>query len=94
MTLRLDSLLPKNPEVKLLIKMDIEGSEAAVLDNLQGRLPEQSFIFLELHRGDESLQWINEWARKNEFQFSAVRRRDDAIDGYLARPAATFQQGA
>jgi FkbM family methyltransferase len=86
MTLRLDSLLPRNPDVQLLIKMDIEGSEIAVLDNLQG-LPQQSFIFLELHRGDESLQWINEWAVKNDFQFSAVRRRDEAIDGYLARPA-------
>jgi FkbM family methyltransferase len=91
MTLRLDSLLPKDPDVKLLIKMDIEGSEVAVLDNLPG-LPEQSFIFLELHRGDESLQWIDKWAANNGFQFSAVRRRDDAIDGYLARPAAHFQQ--
>lgn len=88
MTLRLDSLIPENPHLKLLIKMDIEGSEIAVLDSLEARLPENSFVFLELHEGEKSLRWMDGWAARNGFQFTEVRRRDDAIDGYLMRPPA------
>ena len=86
MTVRLDSLLPAEPNLKLVIKMDIEGSEVAVLNDLRARLPEQTFVFIELHNGDESLRWISQWAADNGFQFLETRRRDDAIDGYLARP--------
>jgi FkbM family methyltransferase len=86
MTVRLDSLLPPEPNVKLVIKMDIEGSEVAVLNDLRTRLPEQTFVFIELHHGDESLRWISQWAADNGFQFSETRRRDGAIDGYLTRP--------
>jgi FkbM family methyltransferase len=85
MTVRLDSLLPAEPDVKLLIKMDIEGSEVAVLNDLRACLPKQTFFFIELHNGEESLQWIRKWAVDNGFQFSETRRRDDAIDGYLTR---------
>lgn len=86
MTVRLDSLLPSELNVKLVIKMDIEGSEVAVLNDLRARLPEQTFVFIELHNGEESLRWIRQWAADNGFQFSETRRRDDAIDGCLARP--------
>ena len=92
MTVRLDSLLPIEPDVKLLIKMDIEGSEVAVLDDLRARLPEQTFIFIELHNGDESVQWIEQWAAQNGFQFLETRRRENAIDGCLARPRLEVQQ--
>lgn len=85
MTLRLDSLIPARSDLKLLIKMDIEGSEVPVLDQLCARLPEETFIFIELHGGDDSLRWIERWAVKNGFEFAPVRRRDDAIDGYLTR---------
>lgn len=85
MTLRLDSLLPPRRGLKLLIKMDIEGSEVSVLEHLRGPLPEKTFVFIELHKGDESLQWIDQWAAKNGFEFHGVRRRDDAIDGFLTR---------
>lgn len=87
MALRLDALLPPDPALKLVIKMDIEGSEIRVLDQLRAPLPEQCFIFLELHHGDESLRWIDAWARRNNFVFESVRRRDEAIDGCLVRPA-------
>lgn len=85
LALRLDSLIPAQDEFKLLIKMDIEGSEVAVLDELRAPLPAQSFVFIELHRGDESLVWIRRWSTQNNFQFHEVRRRGDAIDGYLTR---------
>src|SRR5213078_1290296 len=90
MTLRLDSLLPANPELKLLIKMDIEGSEVSVLDHLRAPLPEQTFVFIELHRGDESIRWIRGWSTQNHFHFHEVRRRDDAIDGYLVRDSISL----
>ena len=87
MTLRLDSLLSSRRDGRLLIKMDIEGSEVPVLEALQATLPDHTFIFLELHRGDESLRWIERWAARHGFQFHEARRRDNAIDGYLVRPA-------
>jgi hypothetical protein len=65
--------------------MDIEGSEVSVLENLQRSLPEECFIFIELHKGDESQKWIAQWAARHGFTFVQVRRRWDAIDGYLTR---------
>jgi FkbM family methyltransferase len=85
MTIQLDSLLPAQRDMKVVLKMDIEGSEVSVLDTLQRQLPEQTFIFIELHKGDESVSWIKQWAARNAFHFTEVRRRDDAIDGYLTR---------
>ncbi len=85
MTIQLDSLLPAQGDLKVVLKMDIEGSEVSVLESLQRQLPEQTFIFIELHQGDESLRWIEQWAARNAFHFSEVRRRDEAIDGYLTR---------
>lgn len=94
MTVRLDSLLPTEPDVKLLIKMDIEGSEVAVLNDLRTHLPEQTFFFIELHNGDESLRWIDRWAADNGFHFAETRRRDDAIDGYLTRAKRDERQAS
>jgi len=85
MTLRLDSLLPTRPDAKVLIKMDIEGSELRVLDSLRARLPQECFIFIELHDGDRAVRWMHRWAERNGFTFCEVRRRDEWIDGYLAR---------
>ncbi len=92
MTLQLDSLIPAKGDLKLLIKMDIEGSEVAVLGHLSARLPENTFLFIELHHGNESLHWIQQWAEQNDFKFSQARRRDDAIDGYLMRNNASSRQ--
>jgi FkbM family methyltransferase len=86
MTLQLDALIPRDPKLRLLIKMDVEGSEVAVLNALRSQLPEQCFVFIELHKGDESLRWVDDWAAKHGFSFTPVRRRDDAIDGFLRRP--------
>jgi FkbM family methyltransferase len=85
MTLCLDALVPANRDMRLLIKMDIEGSEVAVLEHLRAALPGQSFMFIELHGGDASLHWIRQWASGNGFEFREVRRREEAIDGCLAR---------
>ena len=85
MTLQLDALLPTGTNEKLLIKMDIEGSEVTVLEKLQAKLPPECFVFIELHKGDESLRWMDHWAARHEFEFRQIRRRDDAIDGFLIR---------
>ena len=94
MTLQLESLIPAQHDLKLLIKMDIEGSEVSVLDQLHSALPENTFIYIELHRGDESLRWMGSWAARNGFQFSPVRRRDEAIDGYLMRGPAALRDSS
>lgn len=85
-TIPLRALLPTTPGLKLLIKMDIEGAEEAALAEVGEELPHHCFIFLELHRGDEARAWVDGWAAAHGFKFTEVRRREDAIDGYLARP--------
>lgn len=87
-----DSLLPRERELKLLIKMDIEGAEETALNALRQPLPETCFIFIELHRGDASLQWIRGWAATHNFEFTEVRRREEAIDGFLKRSNALAQK--
>lgn len=86
MTVPLDALLPDT--MRLVIKMDIEGAEKNALEALTRKLPEHTFVFIELHEGDESLEWVHGWATRNGFDFSLLRRRETAIDGFLSRPRA------
>jgi FkbM family methyltransferase len=88
LTMPLDALLPRAAK-NVLIKMDIEGAEQAALENARLLLPEQCFIFIEIHQGDESLAWMRRWASSHGFAFTEVRRREEAIDGYLSRTGAT-----
>jgi FkbM family methyltransferase len=83
LTVPLDAVLPAAQ--RLVIKMDIEGAEQNALGSLTTALPEETFIFIELHRGADSLRWVELWALDRGFVFTEVRRRDDAIDGFLAR---------
>ena len=86
LTILLDSLIGVDKQKSLLLKIDIEGAENRVLESIDiSLLPEKCFIFLELHYGQESLNWIERWACKNKFKFFQVRCRDNAIDGYLVR---------
>lgn len=83
--LRLDALLESLTACKILIKMDIEGAEQVVLDSLTVDLPRETFVFIELHSGDASVTWVSHWASTNGFEFVQVRRRGEAIDGFLRR---------
>jgi FkbM family methyltransferase len=83
--LKLDAFLESFGDGRLLIKMDIEGAEESVLDSLSVKLPPNTFIFIELHRGEAALMWVKQWASINAFRFVEVRRRDQAIDGFLIR---------
>lgn len=85
LTLLLDSLIPLTKNSKLLIKMDIEGSEVFVLSNLKTDLPKDCFIFLELHNGNASIEWVTHWANANGFEYVQGRRSGLAIDGFLRR---------
>lgn len=89
LTVSLNSLINNFLDIKLLIKMDIEGAEYEVLQNTNLNFPKECFFFIELHKGDWSLAWINEWSSENGFDFFEVRRRDEAIDGYLKRKVDT-----
>jgi FkbM family methyltransferase len=85
LTVSLNSLISSFSDMKLLIKMDIEGAEYEVLQDTILNLPMECFFFIELHKGDWSLSWIKAWAAENDFDYFETRRRDDAIDGYLKR---------
>lgn len=84
LTLKLDTLLPADAD-NLLIKMDIEGSEVEVLNNLRYSLPQNCFIFIEVHDGQSSVEWITSWGQDNGFTFHIIRKHDIYVDGYLAR---------
>ncbi len=81
----MDSIISTAKNRRILLKLDIEGSEESALPSLSQKLPADCFIFIELHRGDSSLTWMKKWASENSFVFTEVRRRGDAIDGYLSR---------
>lgn len=85
-TVLLEALIPKDTQLNLLIKMDIEGAEFDVLSAVEGCLPRECFIFVEVHEGDASLKRITEWAIHNGFRYSMGRRAGEAIDGMLERP--------
>lgn len=85
LTLLLESLIPKVPDLKLLVKMDIEGAEFDVLSAVKRHLPKRCFIFVEVHEGDGSLKRITRWAQDNGFRYVMGRRAGDAIDGHLER---------
>jgi FkbM family methyltransferase len=85
LTISLDALLPAERSLNLLLKVDIEGAEVPVLSNLRSVLPPECFIFVEVHDGESSRDWIRRWGSERGFEYFQGRVYEDAIDGYLKR---------
>ena len=83
-TISLNDVLAELGDVHLL-KVDIEGAEFDALAAVEGHLPQQCFLFVEIHQGDADLERINRWAQENGFRYVMGRRAEDFIDGSLTR---------
>jgi FkbM family methyltransferase len=83
--IRLADFLSTKQDSRLLLKLDLEGEEAAVLPDIVGRLPETCGIFLETHHGDESWSSAKRLLESHGFDVRTIRRRDIYTDGVAIR---------
>ena len=81
----LRSFIPREPSVRLLLKLDVEGEEEAILPGLVGILPRCCAVFFELHDGTDSWLRASKLFKEHRFQAHLYRRRDPFIDGFAIR---------
>jgi FkbM family methyltransferase len=73
------------PRGRLLLKMDIEGAERAVLPHIINSLPSQCAIFFEAHGGRDVWHELSKVALQAGFQVAITRERTTFIDGFAVR---------
>lgn len=85
-TIDLDDILFKiKKEDKLVLKMDIEGSELEFFPSCINSLPTTCAVYLETHDGWNSLHNIKKEFEKNGFSFTVLRERSLYIDSFAQR---------
>jgi FkbM family methyltransferase len=70
---------------KLLLKLDVEGEEEAVLPIMIKVLPNSCCIFFETHGGEESWSRCCALLQAHGFAVEATRRHDLYVDGFAIR---------
>lgn len=76
--------LPEEP-ARLLLKMDIEGSEEEVLPDVTPLLPLTTAIFFETHGGSESWERLSKLLEQSGFGTEVMRRHEQFTDGFALR---------
>jgi FkbM family methyltransferase len=71
--------------VSLLLKMDVEGEELAILPKLMPFLPRQTALFFETHSGDAGWREVESLLTSNGFQVQLINSRGLFYDGYADR---------
>lgn len=71
--------------VSLLLKMDVEGEELAILPKLMPFLPRQTALFFETHSGDAGWREVEALLTANGFQVQLINSRGLFYDGYADR---------
>jgi FkbM family methyltransferase len=69
----------------LLLKMDVEGEEMAILPKLMPFLPRQTALFFETHSGDAGWREVESLLKSNGFQVQLINARGLFYDGYADR---------
>jgi FkbM family methyltransferase len=70
---------------RLLLKIDIEGTEREVLPHVIDHLPRQCAIFFEVHGGQEIWDAITTIVSRAGFHVAITRDRDSFKDGFALR---------
>jgi FkbM family methyltransferase len=70
---------------KLLLKVDIEGSELDFFPSIISKLPKISAVFIETHDGWSSLINIKNKFIEEGFSFEVIREREQFIDSFAQR---------
>ena len=77
--------IPEDKSQKLLLKLDVEGEEQAIVPHIVDSLPDQCAVFVEVHRGRRSWDELSNLLHARGFAVSIDRDRDQYIDGFAVR---------
>ncbi|MEP7305892.1 MAG: FkbM family methyltransferase [Acidobacteriota bacterium] len=84
-TVRLADVISRLNVQRLLLKIDIEGEEVALLPDIVGVLPRTCAIFLETHHGESGWREAASLLEDNAFVTSVIRQRGLFTDGSAIR---------
>ena len=82
---RLSRLVDFSSVVRLLMKLDVEGSEWDVLEDCLSELPTSTQLFVETHAGDQDMVRLKTVALKNEFAFDQTNNKGECQEAVLRR---------
>jgi FkbM family methyltransferase len=90
---RLSRVVPMAPGARLLMKLDVEGSEWDVLEEATPVFPADTMLFVETHAGAADRGRIAEYARVNGFTVRHTNDKDGYDEWVLTRGAWGAPQG-
>jgi FkbM family methyltransferase len=70
---------------RLLLKLDVEGAEEALVPILMPRLPNQCAVYFETHSGEAGWKSIATQFSANGFVVEQINSRGEFADGYACR---------
>jgi FkbM family methyltransferase len=70
---------------RLLLKLDVEGAEDALVPILMSRLPSQCAVYFETHSGEAGWKSIATQFSANGFVVEQINSRGEFADGYACR---------
>ncbi len=70
---------------KLLLKLDVEGTEESLLPKIVNMLPQNTFLFFETHGGEASWDRLSGILEEHGFVTKVTRARDVYTDGIAVR---------
>jgi FkbM family methyltransferase len=70
---------------RLLLKMDIEGTEEEVLPHVIGQLPKECAIFIEVHGGQKVWDELSNIVSHAGFRITITRKRASFTDAFALR---------
>jgi FkbM family methyltransferase len=88
-TIRLATFIERKKAGSLLLKLDVEGAEEAVIPDLVDVLPAKCAIFFETHRGEKAWRAIDQTLVAAGFKVDRVRTRDPYSEGFALRSEVT-----
>jgi len=74
-----------SPNINLVLKIDIEGSEEILLPGIAAFLPTKTYIFLETHGGRQSWDRLSQLLIERGFTTNVTRCRETYTDGTAIR---------
>lgn len=78
-------ILKRHRDASMLLKMDIEGAERAVLPHVMDELPARCALFLETHGGEAAWSEARTLLEARAFRVVRTRGRGEFVDGYAER---------
>jgi FkbM family methyltransferase len=81
----LKKYIPRDQSTRLLLKIDIEGTEEKLLPDVLPLLPATTALFMETHDGPPSWERLSKLLEQSGFGTEVVRRHEQFTDGFALR---------